>query len=103
ELQEPRPAGQAPIPWLGEILTKERIVRICAKGKIAINIRGLETLQLEPGEDEETAWKRMRSQLGTGKHLDETFLMQPSAVPTAHGATPQPPKPANGGPTPTST
>jgi hypothetical protein len=31
----------------------------------------------------------MRSRLGTGKHLDETFLMLPSAVPTAHGITPQ--------------
>lgn len=102
ELQEPRPAGQDSIPWLGEILTKERIVRICAKGKIAINNRGLETLQLEPGEDEETAWRRMRSRLGTGKHLDETFLMQPSAVPTAHGATPQP-QPPTGGPTATAT
>jgi hypothetical protein len=100
ELQEPRPAGQDSIPWLGEILTKERIVRICAKGKIAINNRGLETLQLEPGEDEETAWRRMRSRLGTGKHLDETFLMQPSAVPTAHGATPRP-QPPSGGATPT--
>lgn len=100
ELQEPRPAGHDSIPWLGEILTKERIVRICAKGKIAINNRGLETLQLEPGEDEESAWRRMRSRLGTGKHLDETFLMQPSAVPTAHGATPQP-QPPSGGVTPT--
>jgi hypothetical protein len=45
ELQEPRPAGQDSIPWLGEIATKERVVRICAKGKIAINNRGLETLQ----------------------------------------------------------
>ena len=95
ELQEPRPAGKDTIPWLGEILTKERIVRICAKGKIAINNRGLETLQVEPGEDEDVAWRRMRSRLGTGKHLDETFLMLPSAVPTAHGATPQPqPTPA---------
>jgi hypothetical protein len=98
ELQEPRPAGQDSIPWLGEILTKERIVRICAKGKIAINNRGIETLQLEPGEDEETAWRRMRSRLGTGKHLDETFLMQPSAIPTAQGA-PTPPQPPTEGAT----
>jgi hypothetical protein len=96
ELQEPRPPEQDSIPWLGETLTKERIVRICTKGKISINNRGLETLQLEPGEDEETAWRRMRSRLGTGKHLDETFLMQPSAVPTAHGAAPQPRSSAGG-------
>lgn len=100
ELQEPRPAGQDSIPWLGEILTKERIVRICAKGNIAINNRGLETLQLEPGEDEETAWRRMRSRLGTGKHLDETFLMLPSAVPTAHGTVPQTQPQTNGMGTP---
>lgn len=97
ELQEPRPAGQDSIPWLGEILTKERIVRICAKGKIAINNRGLETLQLEPGEAEEAAWRRMRSRLGTGKHLDEAFLVLPSAVPTAHGTAPQPQPPAGPG------
>lgn len=100
ELQEPRPAGQDSIPWLGEILTKERIVRICAKGQIAINNRGLETLQLEPGENEDAAWKRMRSRLGTGKHLDETFLMLPSAVPTAHGTQAQPAQPVDGGTAP---
>ncbi len=96
ELQEPRLAEQDSIPWLGEIQMKERIVRICVKGKIAINNRGLETLQLEPGEDEDTAWRRMRSSLGTGKHLDEAFLMQPSAVPPAHGAAPQPQPPTGG-------
>ena len=71
-----------------------------AKGKIAINNRGLETLQLEPGENEDTAWRRMRSRLGTGKHLDETFIMQPSAVPTAHGSAPQPHPFVSGTPTP---
>ena len=90
ELQEPRPVGQDSIPWLGETLMKERVVRLCARGKIAINNRGLEVLQLEPGEDEDAAWKRMRSRLGAGKHLDETFLMLPSAVPTAHGSSGQP-------------
>jgi hypothetical protein len=99
ELQEPRPGADS-IPWLGEILTKERIVRICAKGRIAINNRGLETLQLQPGEEEEAAWRRMRSHLGSGKHLDETFLMLPSAVPTAHGATAQSPSSTNPGEVP---
>lgn len=96
ELQEPRPAGQDSIPWLGETIMKERIVRLCAQGKIAINNRGLETLQQEPGEDEESAWRRMRSRLGTGKHLDETFLMLPSAIPTAHGAASHTPGAATG-------
>ncbi|MEN1451041.1 DUF499 domain-containing protein, partial [Pseudomonas aeruginosa] len=32
ELQEPRPAGQDCIPWLGETTMKERILRLCARG-----------------------------------------------------------------------
>ena len=63
ELQEPRPAGQDCIPWLGETAMKERILRLCARGKIAINLRGMEYLQALPGEDEEAAWKRLRPKL----------------------------------------
>ena len=88
ELQEPRPNEENCIPWLGEILMKEKIIRFCARGRIAINLRGMEYLQAIPGEDEETAWKRMRGRLGTGKHLDETFVLLPQAVPAAHGASP---------------
>lgn len=86
ELQEPRPNEEDCIPWLGEILSKERIIRLCARGKVAINLRGMEYLQLVPGEDEETAWRRMRGRLGTGKHLDETFVLLPQAVPHAEGS-----------------
>jgi hypothetical protein len=69
---------------------KERILRLVAKGKIAINLRGLEYLQSLPGEDEELAWKRLRPKLSyTGRQLDEVTLMVPSAVPTT-GGTPQP-------------
>jgi hypothetical protein len=96
ELQEPRPAGKDCIVWLGEPLMKERIIRLCAKGRLAVNLRGMEFLQALPGEDEETAWKRMRGRLGTGKHLDETFLLLPEAVPAAAGAQPVEP----GTPTP---
>lgn len=89
ELQEPRPAGQDCIPWLGETAMKERILRLCARGKIAINLRGLEYLQTHAGEDEDAAWKRLRPKLSyTGRQLDEVFLMAPSAVPTTGGATP---------------
>jgi len=89
ELQEPRPAGHDCIPWLGETAMKERILRFCARGKIAINLRGLEQLQANPGEDEETAWKRLRSKLSfTGRQLDEVFLMEPSAVPATGGTAP---------------
>ncbi|MFM8443304.1 MAG: hypothetical protein ACKN9W_08185 [Methylococcus sp.] len=98
ELQEPRPAGQDCIPWLGETAMKERILRLCARGKIAINLRGLEYLQTQPGEDEDTAWKRLRPKLSyTGRQLDEVFLMEPSAVPTTGGMTPPAPLPPAGG------
>ncbi|HJW53974.1 MAG TPA: DUF499 domain-containing protein [Burkholderiaceae bacterium] len=98
ELQEPRPAGQDCIPWLGETAMKERILRLCARGKIAINLRGLEYLQTQPGEDEDTAWKRLRAKLPyTGRQLDEIFLMEPSVVPTTGGTTPHEPQPSAGG------
>ena len=99
ELQEPRPAGQDCIPWLGETSMKERILRLCAMGKIAINVRGMEFLQAQPGEDEETAWRRLKPKLSyTGRQLDEVFVMEPSAVPATGGATPPPViAPAGGG------
>ena len=89
ELQEPRPAGQDCIPWLGETAMKERILRLCARGKIAINLRGMEYLQAMPGEDEDAAWRRLRPKLSyTGRQLDEVFLLVPSAVPATGGAAP---------------
>lgn len=97
ELREPRPAGQDCIPWLGETLMKERILRLCARGKLAINLRSLEYLQTLPGEDEDTAWKRLRSKLSyTGRQLDEIFLMEPSAVSSTGGAVPPTVTPAGG-------
>lgn len=98
ELQEPRPAGENSIPWLGETVMKERILRLCSRGRIAINLRGLEYLQTHPGEDEEVAWKRMRPKLSyTGRQLDEVFLLEPSAVPSTGGATPAQPTPTEVG------
>jgi len=89
ELQEPRPAGHDCIPWLGETSMKERILRLCARGKVAINLRGLEYLQAQTGEDEETAWRRLKPKLSyTGRQLDEVLLLLPHAVPTTGGATP---------------
>jgi hypothetical protein len=86
ELREPRPNELECIPWLGETLVKERILRLCAQGKIAINLRGVEYLQARPGEAEDSAWTRMKGRLGTGRHLDETNLLLPQAVPQAYGA-----------------
>jgi hypothetical protein len=92
ELQEPRPAGQDCIPWLGETSMKERILRLCARGKIVINLRQMEWLQTHPGEDEDTAWRRLRPKLSyTGRQLDEVFLLEPSAVPATGGTTPTAP------------
>lgn len=88
ELKEPRPGGKECIPWLGETLIKERIIRMCANGLIAINLRGMEYLQLSDGEMDDAAWKRMRGKLGTGKHLDETHILLPQNVPAAGGVAP---------------
>ena len=60
ELQEPRPKGQECIPWLGETVVKEKLLRLCAAGKVALNVRGTEQLQAQPGESAEAAWLRMR-------------------------------------------
>ncbi|HUR42186.1 MAG TPA: DUF499 domain-containing protein [Verrucomicrobiae bacterium] len=100
ELQEPRPAGQDCIPWLGETVIKERMLRLCARGKIAINLRGTEYLQALPGDDEETTWRRIRPKLSyTGRQLEEVFLLMPSAAPATGGATPATvPQPPSGEP-----
>jgi hypothetical protein len=99
ELQEPRPGGQDCVPWLGEPEMKDRILRLCARGKIAINLRGLEYLQASPGEGEDAAWKRLRSKLSyTGRQLDEVFLLEPSAVPATGGSNPTTASPPAPGP-----
>lgn len=109
ECQEARPGGEDCIPWLGETLMVERIIRLCAQGRIAIDNRGLELLQAKPGETEDQAWTRMRGKLGTGGHLSDTLVTLPHSAPATHGSTPpagpttQPPlfstdgKPAAGG------
>ncbi len=87
DLREPRPGGKPCIPWLGEIAIKERVIRMCAEGQIAINVRGLNLLQAKPGEDADEAWNRMKGGLGTGKHLDETIILLPDAVSVSGGKT----------------
>jgi hypothetical protein len=91
DLREPRPGGRTCIPWLGEHAIKERVLRMCADGQLAINRQGLELLQARPGEDRDAAWIRMKGKLGAGKTLDETILLLPSAVTVSGGKT------ANGG------
>jgi hypothetical protein len=77
DLREPRPGGKHCIPWLGEVEIKERVVRLCAESKIAINLRGLDLLQAKPSEGAEEAWNRMKGKIGSGKHLDETTIHRP--------------------------
>ena len=93
ELQEPRSAGDSCVPWLGETEMKERVIRMCTRGDIAINVRGMEYLQMRTGEGEEAAWMRMRGKLGTGKHLDETYLLRPQAIPQTGGVSTPPSAP----------
>lgn len=88
DLREPRPGGQPAIPWLGEVEIKERVTRMCAAGQIAINARGMKMLQANPGESPESAWHRIKGELGTGKHLDDTTLHRPDAGVTSGGKIP---------------
>ena len=96
ELQEPRPGGEPCIPWLGETELKERLIRLCARGEVAVNLRGMEHLQAAAGESEPSAWMRLRGKLGTGKHLDETYLLLPQAAPHAGGTPDSLPQPSGG-------
>ncbi|HEX8359295.1 MAG TPA: hypothetical protein VF613_04280 [Longimicrobium sp.] len=85
ELQEPRPNGHECIPWLGETAAQERVLRLCAQGKIGIDWRGQKYLQAQPGEAEQDAWNRIRGNIATGKHLDEVVLHLPQAAPQTGG------------------
>ncbi|MFH7242134.1 MAG: DUF499 domain-containing protein [Spirulina sp.] len=86
ELQEPRTNGRDCIPWLGEVQVKEKLIRLCAQGKLAINLQGRETIQAKPGEEESAAYHRMKAKLPSGRHLEETYLQLPQAAPTSDGS-----------------
>ena len=88
DLQEPSIDGKSCIPWLGEVATKENVLHLCAAGKLAINLRGLEFLQAQPGEPEDAAWMRIKGKLGSGKELEQTILQLPGAYPQSGGALP---------------
>jgi hypothetical protein len=91
ELQEPAIGGKHCIPWLGEVAAKEKVLGLCAAGKLAINLRGLELLQAQPGESEDAAWTRIKGKLGSGKELEQTILLPPGAANQSGGAVPPPP------------
>lgn len=95
ELREPRGGGNDCIPWLGEAEAKDSILRVCADGKIAINVRGLKSLQTVPGETEDAALRRMKRDFdATGRQLEDTLLSLPGSSPTSSGQTPAEPAPA---------
>lgn len=58
---------------------------MCTRGQIAINVRGLEMLQLGIGETADDAWHRMKGKLGSGRSLDETTLHKPQAAISSGG------------------
>jgi len=90
DLEEPAIDGKHCIPWLGEVAVKERVLRLCAAGKLAINYRGLEYLQAEPGETEDACWTRIKGKIGSGRELEQTTLLLPGAIPYSGGAAPPP-------------
>ncbi len=94
ELQEPSIGGKHCIPWLGEVAAKEKVLRLCAAGKLTINLRGMELLQAQPGETEDAAWMRIRGKLGSGRELEQTILQLPGAYPQSGGTIPLPLTPA---------
>lgn len=94
ELREPIAGGKECIPWLGEAEAKDSILRVCSAGKIAINVRGLKTLQAVPGETEDVALRRMKRDFdATGRQLEDTLLYLPGASPASSGQTPSDPQP----------
>jgi hypothetical protein len=90
DLQEPSINGKHCIPWLGEVTTKEKVLYLCAAGKLAVNFRGLELLQAQPGETEDAAWMRIKGKVGSGKELEQTILQLPGASPHSGGTLPLP-------------
>lgn len=92
ELREPRGGGKDCIPWLGEAEAKDSVLAVCAAGQITIHARGLNSLQIAPGEDGEVALRRMKRDFNvTGKQLEDTTLSKPGSAPSSSGQTPLPP------------
>ena len=95
ELQEPRPAGQDCIPWLGETAMKERLLRCVPRARSPSTCAAWVSAN-EPGRGRGRRVAAPAPKLSlTGRHLDDVFVMLPSAVPATGGSTP--PAPAPGG------
>lgn len=85
EMKEPRSGGKECIVWLGEREMIERIELLCAKGKLAINLRGTQLVQTQPGETESAATSRIKGRIGTGSHLFSTTLHKPGPTGASGG------------------
>ncbi|MEQ8694233.1 MAG: DUF499 domain-containing protein [Gammaproteobacteria bacterium] len=95
QLKEPTSGGEASIPWIGETDIKEHITRVCAQGKITLNILGRDMLERRAGETEDDAWQRMKGRLGNGRQLEETTIHEPGASISSGGSTPEPATPTD--------
>ena len=84
QLREPRPNGEISLPWLGEVAIRERIIRLCARGLIAINL-GRAWLQSNASESEGDAWNRLKGQLPQGKALESATIHPPGAAVVSGG------------------
>lgn len=100
ELREPRPAPADTIPWLGDALMKEKLISVCAQGKITINVQDRERLERKPGEETRDAFARLRGKLPDGKQLEEVILGLPGAGAAVHGAAAPPNAPNGAAPAP---
>ena len=87
QLREPRSNGEISLPWLGEVAIRERIIRLCARGLVAINL-GRAWLQSNTGESEDDAWQRMKGQLPQGKALAGVTIHPPGAAVVSGGGQP---------------
>ena len=96
ELREPRPAPADTIPWLGDTPMKEKLISVCAQGKITINVQDRERLERRPGEEIKDAYARLRGRLPDGKQLENVILGLPGAGAATQGAAASPSFP-NGG------
>ena len=84
DLMNPRPAGAQCVIWLGKTEMIERIVGICAKGDIALNVRG-DLLQANAGESEENVLRRIQSRVSSTAYQnpESVVLSMPQASPGA--------------------
>uniref|UniRef100_UPI0035C7BE89 DUF499 domain-containing protein n=1 Tax=Methylorubrum thiocyanatum TaxID=47958 RepID=UPI0035C7BE89 len=96
DLANPRPGGARTVIWLGKTEMIDKIVRICARGEIALTIRE-DLVQAAPGEAEEAALSRIRSRIGGNAYQSpETVHL---ALPRAELGSQTTPKVPEGGKT----